>query len=157
MKTYSHIQAGRAAAFACALGGLCLAAAPAHAALGEAASVPAGATTRTLAGGAAQVVSYLDGGGTQINEYVTSGTGTIFAYTWQGPTQPNLDTLLGRYAADWRNDAAAQRASGRDDLHTARVDGARVVVETSGHMRAYMGRAWLPAALPAGVSEGDLQ
>lgn len=157
MKTCHIVQTGRAAAFACALTCLSLAPAPAHAALGDAQSAPAGATTRTLAGGAARVVSYVDGGGTTINEYVASTTGSIFAYTWQGPTQPNLDTLLGRYAADWRAAAAAQHAAGRDDLHAARVDGAQVVVETGGHMRAYVGRTWLPAALPAGVSAGGLQ
>ncbi|PVX71993.1 DUF2844 domain-containing protein [Paraburkholderia unamae] len=157
MKTCSLIQAGRAAACACALSCLSLAAAPAHAALGDAPTVPPGASSHPLAGGAARVVSYVDDGGATVNEYVASASGTVFAYTWQGPTQPNLEALLGRYAADWRSAAAAQHAAGRDDLHGARVVGAQVVVETGGHMRAYAGRAWLPAALPEGVAEGDLQ
>jgi hypothetical protein len=157
MKTYSLAQAGRAAAYACTLGCLSLATAAAHAALGDAAAVPPGSTTRALAGAGAHVVSYVDGSGTNVNEYVANATGATFAYTWQGPAQPNLDALLGRYAADWRSAASAQHAAGIDDLHAARVSGAQVVVETGGHMRAYVGRAWLPAALPAGVSEGDLQ
>jgi len=157
MKTYSFVQAGRAAAFSCALGCLGIAAATAHAALGDAAAMPAGAVTRAVAGGAARVVSYVDAGGTSVSEYIAGNTGAVFAYTWQGPAQPNLETLLGRYAPDWRNAAAALHAAGGDDLHAARVDGSRVVVETGGHMRAYVGRAWLPAALPRGVGEGDLQ
>ncbi|WP_322029681.1 DUF2844 domain-containing protein [Paraburkholderia sp. J76] len=157
MKTCSLIQAGRAAAFACVLTCLSFAAAPASAALGEIAAVPPGATQRTVGGGAARVISYVDEDGTTINEYAGSASGTTFAYTWQGPAQPDVQALLGRYAADWRSAAAALHAAGRDGLHASRVDGAQVVVETAGHMRAYSGRAWLPAALPAGVSVGDLQ
>lgn len=157
MKTCSLTQAGRAAAFACALSCLSFAGAPAQAALGDTAAVPAGAAQRAVGGGAGRVVSYVDDDGTSINEYVASATGTVFAYTWQGPAHPNLETLLGRYAVDWRSAAAALHAAGRDGLHAARVEGAQVVVETAGHMRAYVGRAWLPAALPEGVSVGDLQ
>ncbi|MEX3942137.1 DUF2844 domain-containing protein [Paraburkholderia sp. BR10937] len=157
MKTCSLTQAGRAAAFACALSCLGFAAAPARAALGDAAAVPAGATQRSVGGGAGRVVSYVDDNGTTINAYLGSATGTVFAYTWQGPAQPNVEALLGRYAADWRSAAAALHATGLNGLHAARVDGTQVVVETGGHMRAYVGRAWLPAALPAGVSVGDLQ
>lgn len=168
MKTYSLAKAGRAVAracasgsracgFACAIAASSLAVAPACAALGGAPLLPAGATSRTLAGGAARVVSYVDDAGTSINEYVANASDTVFAYTWQGPARPNLDTLLGACAADWRDAAAALHAADRDDLHAARVVGARVVVETGGHMRAYVGRAWLPQALPAGIGEGDLQ
>jgi hypothetical protein len=157
MKTYSFAQAGRAAAFSCALGSLGIAATTAYAALGDIAAMPAGAVTRAVSGGAARVVSYVDASGTSVSEYVAGGTGTVFAYTWQGPAQPNLAILLGRYAPDWRSAAAALHAAGGDDLHAARVDGSQVVVETGGHMRAYAGRAWLPAALPVGIGEGDLQ
>jgi hypothetical protein len=157
MKTCSLTQAGRAAAFACALSCLGFSAVPARAALGDTAAVPAGASLRAVGGGAGRVVSYVDDGGTTINAYVGSASGTVFAYTWQGPAQPNVEALLGRYAADWRSAAAALHATGHDGLHAARVEGAQVLVETAGHMRAYVGRAWLPTALPAGVSVGDLQ
>ncbi|TDG09605.1 DUF2844 domain-containing protein [Paraburkholderia guartelaensis] len=157
MKTCSLTQAGRAAAFACALSCLGFSAVPARAALGDTAAVPAGASLRAVGGGAGRVVSYVDDGGTTINEYVGSASGTVFAYTWQGPAQPNVEALLGHYAADWRSAAAALHATGHDGLHAARVEGAQVVVETAGRMRAYVGRAWLPTALPAGVSVGDLQ
>ncbi|MCP3726009.1 DUF2844 domain-containing protein [Paraburkholderia sp. CNPSo 3272] len=157
MKICNLIHAGRAAAFVCALSCLGFAALPARAALGDTAAVPGGVALRAVGGGAGRVVSYVDDGGTTINEYVGSATGTVFAYTWQGPVQPNVEALLGRYAADWRRAAAALHATGLSGLHAARVDGAQVVVETAGHMRAYVGRAWLPAALPAGVSDGDLQ
>ncbi|HKT98656.1 MAG TPA: DUF2844 domain-containing protein [Paraburkholderia sp.] len=161
MNTCSRLQASRVAAFACLFSCLAAGAAPAHAALGDTASpgtlqtsASAGAT---LAGGAARVTSYVDTGGTHFNEYIATRSGEIFAYVWQGPTPPDLDALLGRYAAAWRSGAAALHASGRDGLHAARVDTPTVVVESGGHMRSYVGRAWLPAALPAGVAEGDLR
>ncbi|WP_213296391.1 DUF2844 domain-containing protein [Paraburkholderia sacchari] len=162
MKTCSRLQAGRAAAFACLISCLAVGAAPAHAALGDTAppEVPqasAPATTQTLAGGTARVTGYVDAGGTHFNEYIAARSGQIFAYTWQGPTPPDLDALLGRYAVDWHSGAAALHAAGRAGLHAARVDTPTVVVESGGHMRGYIGRAWLPAALPAGVTEGDLQ
>ena len=160
MTTCSLVQAGRAAAFACVFSCLATAAAPASAALGDTASpatLPAPvAASRTLAGGAARIESYFDASGTRYNAYIAASNGQIFAYTWQGPTPPNLDALLGRYAAAWRSGAAALHATGRDGLHAARVDTPTVVVETGGHMRSYVGRAWLPAALPAGVTQGDL-
>ncbi|MFX1803189.1 DUF2844 domain-containing protein [Paraburkholderia sp. A3BS-1L] len=161
-KTYSCLQAGRAAAFACLFSCLAAGAAPAHAALGdtvppEAPPASAPANGLTLAGGAARVTRYVDTGGTHFNAYIATHSGQIFAYTWQGPTPPDLDALLGRYAADWHSGAAALHAAGRAGLHAARVDTPTVVVESGGHMRSYIGRAWLPAALPAGVTEGDLQ
>lgn len=156
MKTINNSRAGRLAAFVGLSAGLWLAT-PAHAALGDAAAPVAGATTRTLAGGAARVLSYASAGGTTINEYVTVANGKVFAYSWQGPTMPNLHTLLGGYYAAYRSGAAAMLAQQRGSLHAARVDQTDVVVETGGQMRSYVGRAWLPAALPAGVSEGDVR
>ncbi|MDR3096933.1 MAG: DUF2844 domain-containing protein [Paraburkholderia sp.] len=162
MKTCSRLQAGRATAFACLFACLAAGTAPARAALGDTAPpaaphAPALAAAQTLAGGAARVTSYVDAGGTHFNEYIATRDDKIFAYTWQGPTPPDLAALLGRYAADWRSGAAALHATERDGLHAARVDTPTVVVESGGHMRSYVGRAWLPAALPAGVTEGDLR
>ena len=145
-----------AACAACLGAGLTLAA-PAYAALGDIAAPVAGAATRTLAGGAASVVRYVDAGGTTIDEYVATANGEIFAYAWQGPTMPNVQVMLGRYAASYQTGAAALLAAQRGDLHAGRVERPDVVVETGGQMRSYVGRAWLPVALPAGVSKGDLR
>jgi hypothetical protein len=147
----------RARRLAACLGAGLAFAAPAYAALGDAATPVAGASTRTLAGGTASVVSYVDAGGTTIDEYVATANGEVFGYAWQGPTMPNLQALLGRYAASYQTGAAALLAAQRGDLHAARVERPDVVVETGGQMRSYVGRAWLPAALPFGVSEGDLR
>ncbi len=157
MTTHRSRRTRRLAALACLAAASPWLAASAHAALGDTAAAVAGASTHTLASGAASEVSYVDAGGTTINEYVATANGKIFAYTWQGPTMPNLQALLGPYVAAYRSGAAALLVAQRGDLHAARVDQPAVVVETGGQMRSYLGRAWLPGALPAGVSEGDLR
>lgn len=108
----------------------------------------------TLLNGAVLMRTGIDAGGTTVNEYASS-TDRIFAYTWQGPTMPDLPTLLGSYNASYRAGAAAG-ATGERDLHASRVARTDVVVESGGQMRSYVGRAWLPAGLPAGVIPDDL-
>lgn len=109
----------------------------------------------SLLNGAMQKRTSVDAGGATINEYASS-TGQIFAYSWQGPTMPDLRTLLGPYDASYRAGAAANLAAGRD-LHASRVARADVIVESGGQMRSYVGRAWLPDSLPAGVTPDNLQ
>jgi hypothetical protein len=111
-------------------------------------------STVGLFNGAVLMRTSVDAGGTTVNEYA-SNTGRIFAYTWQGPTMPDLPALLGPYNAPYRARATAG-LSGVRDLHASHVAGDDVVVESGGQMRSYAGRAWLPAALPAGVTPDEL-
>jgi hypothetical protein len=108
----------------------------------------------TLLNGAVKKRTSVDAGGTTIDEYASS-TGQIFAYKWHGPTMPDLPALLGPYNASYRAGAAAQASDGRD-LHASRVARPDVVVEAGGQMRSYVGSAWLPTALPAGVTPDEL-
>ncbi|WP_425605958.1 DUF2844 domain-containing protein [Paraburkholderia sejongensis] len=135
----------------------CCASVSAHAQLGGA--MPSGAVAgasapHTVLNGALRERTWTDAGTTVINEYATS-TGQIVAYAWQGPTMPDLHALLGNYADSYRAGAAA--AAGSGNLHASRVARSDVIVESGGPMRGYVGRAWLPAALPAGVSADDIQ
>ncbi|CAB3681025.1 DUF2844 domain-containing protein [Paraburkholderia rhynchosiae] len=107
----------------------------------------------SLMNGALRVRTSTDAGNTIINEYAAS-TGEIVAYTWQGPTMPDLVALLGKYAGSYRAGAAAQADS---NLHASRVVRPDVVVESGGPMRSYAGRAWLPGALPPGVTPDDFR
>jgi Protein of unknown function (DUF2844) len=128
------------------------------AALGDstaATSAAANPAPVTLLNGAVHMRTRVDAGGTTIREYASS-TDQIFAYTWQGPTVPDLPALLGAYNASWRAGAASASAAGQEDLHASRVARSDVIVESGGQMRSYVGRAWLPAALPAGVTSADL-
>ncbi|ABE31512.1 hypothetical protein DR64_3607 [Paraburkholderia xenovorans LB400] len=109
---------------------------------------------RSLLNGALRMRTLTDAGNTTINEYATN-TGQIIAYTWQGPTMPDLRALLGTYADSYRAGAEAAGADG--NLHVSRVARPDVVVESGGPMRGYVGRAWLPTALPAGVTADDFQ
>jgi len=110
-------------------------------------------TAHAMLNGALRMRTWTDAGNTTINEYATS-TGQIIAYTWQGPTMPDLHALLGKYADSYKAGAAA---AANGDLHSSRIARPDVIVESGGPMRGYVGRAWLPAALPPGVTSDDLQ
>lgn len=112
------------------------------------------AAPHSLLNGALRVRTLTDAGNTTINEYATS-TGEIIGYAWQGPTMPDLHALLGKYAGSYQTGAATSAADG--NLHVSRIVRPDVIVESGGPMRGYVGRAWLPAALPPGVTADDLQ
>jgi Protein of unknown function (DUF2844) len=90
--------------------------------------------------------------GTLIREYVGLD-GKVFAVTWHGPFLPNLRQTLGNYFDEY---AAGARA-GRQDRNHVQVRTDDLVVQVGGHMRAYRGLAYLPQAMPSGVTVGDLQ
>jgi hypothetical protein len=90
--------------------------------------------------------------GTVVREYAAPN-GNVFAVTWRGPFVPNLKQLLGRYFEEYAAGAKANHI----DHHHLDVRQSDLVVQASGHMRAMAGRAYLPQALPAGVTPGDLQ
>jgi len=93
-------------------------------------------------------------GGLQVREYLTPG-GVVFALGWNGPVMPELKPLLG---SSFEPYAAALRAQDHAGRHRAfSVVSSALVVASEGHLRAYSGRAYLPALLPAGVSPGLLQ
>lgn len=112
-----------------------------------AAAGPAGSTS---ASGYTVNESTLDSG-TVVREYV-GANGTVFAVSWNGPFLPDLRTLLGSQFSTLT--AAHASRAGRGPVRVERSD---VVIESSGHMRAYTGRAWLTSALPAGFDTGAIQ
>jgi len=91
--------------------------------------------------------------GTTIREYVTDA-GRVFGVTWQGPWRPDLRQLLGPYFADFQQAANAKR-TGRNGPLSSRSS--RLVIEMSGHPRAFQGRAYVPELVPADVSEDEIQ
>ncbi len=143
---------------------------PAHAALGENAdSVAADAVSLGAASvrhsprsavNAPALVAYsveqmTTPAGIAVDEYV-GPDGRVFAVTWRGRRPPNLATLLGTYFTQYQ-DAAYAGGLTAHGLHHASVRGRDVVVETAGHMRDMWGRALLPAMLPVGVDEAEIQ
>jgi len=88
------------------------------------------------------------GSGNLVREYVTPD-GKVFGVAWRGPTIPNLNLLLGNYYPEYERAAEAAR----DQRHRGPllIQQPDLVVQSSGHMRAYSGWAYLPELLPSGV------
>jgi hypothetical protein len=119
----------------------------------QAASSPSSAAPATPASFTVRETTL--GNGTVVREYVTS-TGTVFGIAWQGPQMPDLSALLGGYFQQYVDGVKASRAAyGRRG--PVAVDQDTLVVRSGGHMGAFAGQAWLPQALPAGVSGQDIQ
>jgi len=125
---------------------------------GDAASVEAdrasmgGSDLGTTAGAGYTVREIQAASGTAIKEYL-SPAGTVFAITWSGPALPDLRQLLGAQFDVYTRAAAAQNAGpGRVNIHDAGL-----VVQSGGQMRAFFGRAYLPAQVPQGVVLDDIR
>jgi hypothetical protein len=90
--------------------------------------------------------------GTVVREFVAQ-SGAVFAVAWHGPTVPNLRQALGKYFDGY---VAAAKAT---PLNHRRLDiaAADLVVHAMGHMRSFSGIAYVPQAIPSGVSVGELQ
>lgn len=95
------------------------------------------------------------GNGTVVREYLAQD-GTVFGLAWNGRQMPNLNDLLGTYFPQYLSGVKAARAV-RGGHGPVAVDQASLVVHSGGHMGAFAGQAWLPQALPAGVSGSDIQ
>lgn len=90
--------------------------------------------------------------GTSIREYAAAD-GKVFAVTWSGPAIPDLRQLLGPYFSSYASDAGARRSG-----HAHRqVDRPGLVVHSSGHQRAFSGKAYIPSMVPTGVAIDELQ
>jgi len=126
---------------------------------GDQASVLADATSLGVTALATDHVLYrveecTTAAGLQVREYL-GRDGRVFAVGWNGPVAPDMQSLLGAYFVDYAAALAALRSPGLQRAIRLTLPGA--VVETAGHLRAYSGRAYLPAGLPAGVALGDLR
>ena len=90
--------------------------------------------------------------GTVLREFAGAG-GNVFAVAWSGPAIPDLRQALGRYF-DVYVTAAQARQGGRRHLQ---IEQSEFVMQSSGHMRAFSGHAYLPQALPAGISAEEIR
>jgi hypothetical protein len=136
----------------------------AHAALGGSPSdfggTPVRQAARSLAaagsdsGAAVYTVSQstLDSG-TIVREY-SDAAGVVFAVSWNGPTLPDLRTLLGDKFTTMTAAAGKRPKAGHSQLAVEQSD---VVIVSNGHMRSFAGHAWLPSALPAGFDTNTIE
>jgi hypothetical protein len=94
------------------------------------------------------------GNGNVVREYI-SASGDVFGLAWSGPQMPDLNNLLGSYFPQYVAGVAnAHKLRGRGP---GIVQDSGLVVYSGGHMGAFSGQAYLPQALPAGVSAADIQ
>lgn len=93
-------------------------------------------------------------GGTVVNEFVSS-EGKVFAVAWHGHFLPQMQQILGTYFQEYTTTLGArEKRYGHAPLNLQTGD---LVVQTSGHMGDYVGRAYLPDALPRGVTAAEIQ
>ena len=112
-------------------------------------------TVRTSSGKAYTLHEIQTATGVAVKEYV-SPVGKVFAVTWNGPFHPDLRQLLGVYYDEYTQAVQSQRAQrrGRGPLL---IQHPGLVVQISGHMRSFAGKAYVPQQLPAGVRAEDIQ
>lgn len=113
----------------------------------------AGTANATAAADAVYTVSQntLDSG-TVVREY-SDTAGKVFAVSWNGPTLPDLRTLLGDKFAVMTGAAGKRAKAGHSQLALGESD---VVLVSNGHMRSFAGHAWIPSALPAGFDTASI-
>jgi hypothetical protein len=109
-------------------------------------------TLRTTVAAAYTVHEIKTPAGTLVREYVAP-TGVVFAVAWRGPKMPDLQQTLGAY---FNQLTAAPRPEHPNHAHFA-ISQPNFVLQSSGHMRAYSGRAYDPSLLPQGVAVTDIQ
>ncbi len=133
---------------------------PARAALGgDVSSVEAdrahmNASLAVTAGEGYEVRALKAPGGTVVSEYVTPG-GRVFAVAWHGPFLPEMQQILGTYFQQYSAALQAEKKPyGRRPLN---LELPGLVVQGGGHMRAYMGRAYLPEMLPPGLKVEEIK
>jgi hypothetical protein len=108
-----------------------------------------GASTSLAAKGTATVYTQSLSNGLLVRQFVDA-TGLVFAVAWEGPVLPDFERLLGA-AFQAYADAVRQQKRG------VRIQNPDLVVESGGMMRAFAGRAFLPAKLPAKLTPQDIR
>jgi hypothetical protein len=91
--------------------------------------------------------------GTVVREFV-SPAGRVFAVAWHGPFMPELQQILGSYFQQYSTALQSQKKHGRAPLNL-QLPG--LVVQEGGHMRSYVGRAYVPEMLPQGTTADEIK
>ena len=88
---------------------------------------------------------------TVVREFV-SPQGKVFGISWQGPTRPDLQQVLGNYYSEFAASTPMRRMHGPVTIRTQNL-----VIQSGGHMRALTGRAFVPAMVPTDVRLEDIK
>jgi Protein of unknown function (DUF2844) len=90
--------------------------------------------------------------GTVVREYITRGD-KVFAISWRGPVNPDLSQMLGDYYTRYEQAASLPHPGGHRHLA---IEQPGFVMQVSGRMRAFVGRAWVPSLVPQNFSVTDI-
>lgn len=110
------------------------------------------AAVRVTPGATYSVHEIASAHGTVVREFVGSD-GKVFAVSWHGPVNPDLRQVLGTYYPQFTEAAATAHGSHRQ----LSITQPGLVVQNSGRVRAFAGRAWVPGMLPQNFSVADIQ
>ncbi|MGC9984030.1 MAG: DUF2844 domain-containing protein [Polyangia bacterium] len=141
----------------CTFFALLLCSSPTRAALGgDASSIGTGQThllaTARIERAATHTMHELQAAtGTKVREYADND-GKVFGVSWQGPFRPNLRQLLGSYYETYLK--AAKTRVGRGPVN---IQAPGLVIQMSGHQRAFYGRAYLVDRVPQGLSTDEIR
>jgi hypothetical protein len=86
--------------------------------------------------------------GLTVRQYLDPA-GSVFAVAWEGPVLPDFEILLGVHYPAYDNAVRTQRRG-------VSVHNANLILESGGMMRAFSGRAYLPAKLPLSLTAQDI-
>jgi hypothetical protein len=91
--------------------------------------------------------------GTFVRQYV-SNANIVFAVSWDGPFLPDFRQLLGLHFETMVARQSRQSIAGHRSFNHEEGD---LVIESGGHQRSFVGRAYLKSAIPAGVTAQEIQ
>jgi hypothetical protein len=133
---------------------------PAAAALGERADSIAGDAMRlaarrsSAANGTSTVQSLKMNDGSTIRQFVGID-GRVYAVAWNTRAKPRLDQLLGTHFVTYAEAGRRAMQLRAGVMHNAVVQQGDLVVESSAHLNAHVGRAYLRSLLPGGTAAAD--
>lgn len=90
--------------------------------------------------------------GTTIRQFV-SPAGTVFGVSWRG-SAPDLQQLLGSYFEQFVSASRNERSPRGRGVH---IDNGDLVIDTGGHMRYVVGRAYLRSKMPSQVTSDEVR
>ncbi|MFO0700296.1 MAG: DUF2844 domain-containing protein [Nitrospira sp.] len=92
--------------------------------------------------------------GIVVREYASS-TGVVFGLAWKHQAgRLNLEQLFGVYYGEYSRAVAVQP---RQSQRFHRIETEHLIIERGGRMGATWGRVWIPALLPPGITQDQIQ
>ena len=91
--------------------------------------------------------------GTIVRQYLSSN-GLVFAVAWDGPFLPDFRQLLGVHFDTMVARQGKQSNAGHRKFNQQEGD---LVIESGGHQRSFVGRAYLSSLIPVNVTLQDIQ